>query len=128
MHGFEMGEFLTRGAEKSLSLMKVQSQAKAWLILHGRWLIDWFIKKGVKMISDVRSMPDNRERAEDSNQRRQRGVPKADNIVPAVESTPDTTLLKPEEKVPEVYAVGDCKDPGMIVDAIGSAYQIANTI
>jgi thioredoxin reductase len=33
-----------------------------------------------------------------------------------------------EGKVPEVYAVGDCKAPLLIVDAIGTGARIAREI
>jgi pyruvate/2-oxoglutarate dehydrogenase complex dihydrolipoamide dehydrogenase (E3) component len=31
-------------------------------------------------------------------------------------------------KVPEIYAVGDCKEPLLITDAIGTGASIARTI
>jgi 2,4-dienoyl-CoA reductase (NADPH2) len=42
---------------------------------------------------------------------------------------PNTELLKVlEGKVPEIYAIGDCSEPRLIVDAIADGYRIARTI
>ena len=53
----------------------------------------------------------------------------ADNIVPAMPLAPNTVLLKSlEGKVPEVYAIGDCSNPRLMVDAIADGWKIANSI
>jgi thioredoxin reductase len=31
-------------------------------------------------------------------------------------------------KVPEVYAIGDCKEPGLIADAVGTGLRTARTV
>jgi hypothetical protein len=42
---------------------------------------------------------------------------------------PDTGLFKRlEGKAPEVYAIGDCWEPRMIVDAIADGWRIAKEI
>jgi thioredoxin reductase len=54
---------------------------------------------------------------------------KADTIVPAFPLTPDMALYESlKGKIPELYAVGDCKDPLLIADAIGTASQTARNI
>ena len=53
----------------------------------------------------------------------------ADSIVPTSPLAPNTALLKSLEGGPfEVYAIGDCQEPRMIVDAIADGWQIANKI
>ena len=53
----------------------------------------------------------------------------ADTIVPAMPLTPDTELLKSlEGKVPEIYPIGDCKEPGLIPDATAGGWLIAQKI
>jgi thioredoxin reductase len=53
----------------------------------------------------------------------------ADSIVPTSPLAPNTELLKSlEGKAPEVYAIGDCREPRMIVDAIADGWKIANKI
>ena len=53
----------------------------------------------------------------------------ADNIIPAVPLNSNLALLKElEGKVPEIYAIGDCLQPGLIVDAIADGSRIAKAI
>jgi 2,4-dienoyl-CoA reductase (NADPH2) len=49
----------------------------------------------------------------------------ADTIVTALPLLPNTKLLKELDGiVPEVYTIGDCKDPHLIVDAIADGSRI----
>ena len=53
----------------------------------------------------------------------------ADGIVPARPLTPNTGLLQRlEGKAPEIYAIGDCREPLWIVDAIADGSRIARAI
>ena len=50
----------------------------------------------------------------------------ADTVIPALPLTPNTALLERlKGKTPEIYAVGDCQTPGLIVDAVKTAFQNA---
>jgi hypothetical protein len=45
-----------------------------------------------------------------------------DKIPPAIPMKPNMDLLESlRGKIPEVYAIGDCSDPRLIVDAIAGA-------
>jgi len=49
----------------------------------------------------------------------------ADTIVPALPATCNTELVKMlEDKFPEIYAVGDCRKPGLIADAITDGARV----
>ena len=53
----------------------------------------------------------------------------ADTIVPAVPLTPNTKLLNTlEGKAPEIYAIGDCKEPDIIRTAIAAGWRISRAI
>jgi thioredoxin reductase len=53
----------------------------------------------------------------------------ADTIVTALPLLPNTELLKGiERSVSEVYTIGDCKEPRMIVDSIAEGSRIGRTI
>jgi pyruvate/2-oxoglutarate dehydrogenase complex dihydrolipoamide dehydrogenase (E3) component len=53
----------------------------------------------------------------------------ADTILPAAPLMPNNGLLKIlEGKIPEIYPIGDCKDPQLIVDAIADGSRIARII
>ena len=53
----------------------------------------------------------------------------SDTIVTALPLKPNTELVKSlEDGVPEVYAIGDCKEPHLMIDAIADGSRIARTI
>jgi pyruvate/2-oxoglutarate dehydrogenase complex dihydrolipoamide dehydrogenase (E3) component len=53
----------------------------------------------------------------------------ADTVVTALPMRPNTELLKAwEGAAPEVHAIGDCKDPQLVVDAIAAGSRIARAI
>jgi 2,4-dienoyl-CoA reductase-like NADH-dependent reductase (Old Yellow Enzyme family) len=53
----------------------------------------------------------------------------ADTIVPTSPLTSNTALFESlEGTVPELYAIGDCREPGMIVDAIADAWRVAGQL
>jgi thioredoxin reductase len=54
---------------------------------------------------------------------------KADSIVSTAPLKPNTDLFKSlKGKVPKVYAIGDCKEPNIIVDAIADGWRVGNAI
>ena len=53
----------------------------------------------------------------------------ADTIVTALPLRPNTELLKSlEGRVGEIYAIGDCREPHLIIDAIDDGSRIARGI
>ncbi|UCG63729.1 MAG: hypothetical protein JSW12_13765, partial [Deltaproteobacteria bacterium] len=47
----------------------------------------------------------------------------------ACRSAPNTELLKSlEGKVPEIYPIGDCREPSLIIEAIADGSRIARAI
>jgi thioredoxin reductase len=53
----------------------------------------------------------------------------ADTIVTAMPLEPSTELLKKlEGSAPEIYDIGDCKEPNKIIDAIADGSRIARAI
>jgi hypothetical protein len=53
----------------------------------------------------------------------------ADTVVTALPLAPNLALYEAlKGKAPEVYAVGDCKDPLLIADAISAGMEVAREI
>jgi hypothetical protein len=53
----------------------------------------------------------------------------ADTVVPAVPLKPNTKLMQElEGTATEVHAIGDCIEPGVIIDATDAAYRNANAV
>jgi 2,4-dienoyl-CoA reductase (NADPH2) len=130
IHGCELAEFLTKRGRKVTIVDKAEAPGDG-MINHLRFqLFWWFRKKGVEMINSVKEYVAITDKglviltAEGYKR-----TLEADSIVPAIPMQPDTALLQTlQGKVPEVYAVGDCAEPKLIVDAIGSGFRIGRII
>jgi hypothetical protein len=56
-------------------------------------------------------------------------VVKGDTILIALPADPDTELNRAlQEKIPEIFCIGDYKRPRHIIDANGDNYQIGMTL
>jgi thioredoxin reductase len=53
----------------------------------------------------------------------------ADSIIPALPLLPDTELFRDlQNKVPEVYQIGDCREPQLTAEAIADGARIGHKI
>ena len=94
------------------------------------YLFTWFQKKGVTMISGVKQYVKITDKGLDIiNKEGVRQTIEADSIVPAMPLSPNTELLEGlKGKVSEIYAVGDCKEPLLIADAISTGMEVARSL
>jgi thioredoxin reductase len=89
-------------------------------------LLDWLDGKGVVMLPGVKYEEITDKGLTVTTQEGKKQTIEADTIVTALPLLPNTKLLKALDGiVPEVYAIGDCKDPNLIVDAIADGSRIA---
>jgi 2-enoate reductase len=92
-------------------------------------LMVWFQKKGVVAITGVKEVEVVAKGVIVTMKDGHKETIEADNVVPAIPLALNTTLLEAlKTKVPEVYAVGDCREPLLIADAIGAGSRIARTL
>ena len=91
--------------------------------------LDWYAKRGEGIIAGVKDLKITDEGVEVVTKEGERQTIKADSIVPTAPLKPNADLFKSlKGKVPQVYAIGDCKEPRMIVDAIADGWRVANAI
>ncbi len=123
IQGCELAEFLTKRGRKVIIVDTEPAMGTGMVDVLMNHLFMWFDKKGVKMISSVKEYLEISDKGLsfiDKDGKKQ--FLEADTIVPALPLIPNNFLLKSlEGKVPEIYAVGDCNDPQLIADAIGTA-------
>jgi 2,4-dienoyl-CoA reductase (NADPH2) len=92
-------------------------------------VMTWFMKKGVPAIAGVKEMEITKQGVNIVTKDGKKSSIQADTVVPAIPLSPGLLLFNSlEGRVPEIYAVGDCKDPLLIVDAIGSGSRVAQGI
>jgi 2,4-dienoyl-CoA reductase (NADPH2) len=129
IQGAELSEFLVKRG-RHVTIVDTGEFIGAGMIMHLRQqLLIWFEKKGVKMLTGVKyeEITDKGLTLVDRDGKRQ--TLEADTIVTALPLTPNTELAdKLKGIVPEVYMVGDCREPRLIVDAIRDGLETGHNI
>ena len=130
IQGAELAEFLTKRGRKVTVVETKPTIGDGMVDALQAYLLIWFRKKGVTLISGVREyveVTDQGLTIITGDGKRQ--AIEADSIVTALPLTPNNELFEGlKRKVPEVYAIGDCKDPLLIADAIGTGLRTAREV
>lgn len=94
------------------------------------YLFTWFEKKGVEMIGGVKEFVEIGDKGLifiDREGKKQ--TIEADTVIPALPLRANTGLADAlRGEVPEVYTIGDCREPLLIVDAIGTGLLTARAV
>lgn len=127
IQGAELAEFLTKRGRKVTIVEKKTVIGEGMVDALQTYLLMWFRKKGVTLIPGVREYVEVTDKGLTIiNADGQKQTIEAETIVTALPLTPNNELLAAlKARVPEVYAVGDCKDPLLIADAIGTGLRTA---
>ena len=130
LHGCELGEFLVKRGRQVTILEKSDTLGQGMVDVIRAYLFMWFRKKGVSLISSVKEYVEITEKGLTIiNKYNEEETITADTIITALPLQPDLELYASlKGKVPELYAVGDCKDPLLIVDAISKGMETARSI
>ena len=93
------------------------------------YLLNWLREKGVVMKAGVTYDRITHDGLAVLTKEGGRQIIEADTIVTALPLRPNTELLKGlEGSAPEVYAIGDSREPNMIIDAIADGSRIARAV
>lgn len=129
IQGLELAMFLVKRGRKVTIVDTVEPFAGIRKSLMNKLLITWFRMKEVPLITSVRSLEIIDKGLTLITKERERCTIEADSIIPTLPLKSNSALLKSlEGKVPEIYAVGDCNEAGLIVDAVGSSWRIARRV
>jgi 2,4-dienoyl-CoA reductase (NADPH2) len=130
IQGCELAEFLTKRGRKVTVVETKPTIGDGMVDALLAYLLIWFKKKGVTLISGVKEYVEIAEKGLTiiTGDGKKQTI-EADSIVTALPLTPNNELLNNlQSKVPEVYAIGDCKEPLLIADAIGTGLRVARGI
>jgi 2,4-dienoyl-CoA reductase (NADPH2) len=130
LHGCELGEFLAKRNRQVTIIDKSETLGQGMVDVIMAYLFQWFKKKGVRLISGVKEYVEiTQEGLTIINKDGTKETLEADTIIPALPLTPDMKLYESlKGKTPEVYAIGDCKEPLLIADAISQGMETARLI
>lgn len=130
-HGCELAEFFTKRNRKVIMVDTSGEEALGEGIPYHlkNALFIWFEKKGVTVMHGVKYVEINDKGLVIINKEGNKQLLEANTIVPSLVLEPNLELLKTlEGKVPEIYAIGDCREPNWIVDAVADGWRIARTL
>jgi 2,4-dienoyl-CoA reductase (NADPH2) len=130
--GVQLAEFLTKRNRKVTLVCEEDDMqyGEGLPRLNNFKLGEWFKEKGVEIIKNARFEEITKTGLVFTTKDGTRVTLSADSIVPVYPLKTNEDLYESlQGKVPEVYAIGACKDPkALIVDAVEDAAKIASSI
>ncbi|MEJ2740715.1 MAG: FAD-dependent oxidoreductase, partial [Dehalococcoidia bacterium] len=122
IHGLELSEFLIKRGRNVTIVESSDRLGEGMVDVFLVHLTLWFERKGIPAMTGVKYEEITDKGLTITTKEGERKTLEADTIIPALPLGPNTELAdKFQGKVSEVYAIGDCKDPLLIADAIGTA-------
>ncbi len=129
IHGCETAEFLIKRGRKVTIVDTAETPGEGMIDFRLGLFLDWYDKRGEAMITGVKSLEITAKGVSFVTKEGDKQTIEADSVMPTAPLTANTSLFKSlEGKAPEIYAIGDCHEPRMIVDAIADGWEIANKI
>jgi len=129
IQGCQLAEFLVKRGRKVTIVDTAEELGEGLAPERKTRLFIWFSKKGVTLLSGVKLEEITDKGLTFITKEGKRETIEADTIIPAMPLAANIDILKSlEGKVPEVYIIGDSKEPGLIPDAIAGGWQVANKI
>jgi hypothetical protein len=129
VHGCEIAEFLIKRGREVTIVDTAEDFGDGMIDFRLGLFLGWLDKKGVITINGAKSLEITDEGVVVTTRDGETQTLYADSIIPTSPLKPNAALLESlEGKAPEVYAIGDCREPRMIVDAIADGWRIGNKI
>jgi len=130
IQGCQTAEFLVERGRKVTIVDTAEEIGKGLLeIFIKPHLLNWLDEKGVTFYSGVKYEEITDKGLTITTKEGLRKTIEADTIVTALPMLPNTELVKQlDGMVPEIYTIGDCKDPQLVVNAIADGSRIARAI
>lgn len=127
--GCELAEFFTRRNRIVTIVDKDEKMGRNMVDVIQAYLFGWFKKKGVVLMPGCKDIEITPNGVMIITKEGEKKALQADTVVTALPLAPNMALYESlKDKVPEIYAVGDCKEPLLIVDAISAGMTTARGI
>ena len=130
IQGCQVAEFLVKRGRKVTIVDTAEEIGDGLLEIFVKpHLLNWLAEKGVTMMTGVKYEEITDKGLTITTKEGKRQTIEADTIVTALPLLPNTEFVKSlDGSVPEVYAIGDCKEPHLVVDAIADGSRVARAI
>ncbi len=129
IQGCQLGEFMTKRGRK-VTIVETGDELAKWMYEERKArLFYWFDRKGVERLAGVKLVEIVNKGLVVRTKEGETRLLEADNVICALPFSPSPTLANDlEGKVPQVYTIGDCEEPGLIPDATAAGWKLGNTI
>jgi 2,4-dienoyl-CoA reductase (NADPH2) len=130
IQGIELAEFLVKRGRQVTVVEQSEQLGELMPIRNWIKMSKWLPKKGAVLISGVKKYVEITDKGltiidKDGKER----TLEADTIATALPLKANNELLNAlKGKVPEVYAIGDCKEPRLILNAVADGYRVAQEV
>jgi 2,4-dienoyl-CoA reductase (NADPH2) len=128
-HGCEIAEFLAKRGRKVTIVEPSDIIGTGVIDFRLGPLLEWFARRGVDTFTGAAGITVTAKgvsfRLPDGSYHEI----EADTVIPTAPVEPDTTLVEQlQGRVGQVFAVGDCREAGMMVDAVAAGWAVAREI
>lgn len=129
IHGCETAEFLAKRGRKVTIAESTDKVGMEIPLLQRILLLPWFAKKGVDILTEVSYKEANDKGLVIVDKEGRERTLDADTILVTVPLKRDANLYEAlKGKAPEVLMIGDCSQPGLIIDAIAAGFTAGVTL
>ena len=129
IHGLQTAVFLTKRGKNVTVVEEAEKMGAMVIENHKVRLFGWLEEKGVQLYPGVKYEEITDKGLTITTKEGEKKTLAADTILPALPMLPDTGILEAmKDKAPEVYQIGDCGNPALIIDAIGDGSRIGRVI
>lgn len=129
IHGLQLAAFLVKRGKK-VTVVDTEAELGKGVVMSYRFrLLGWLEHKGARLLSGVRYEEITDAGLTLTTREGEKKILAADAILPALPLVPDTAFVQSlQGTAPEIYPIGDCGNPALIIDAIGDGARIGRAI
>jgi 2,4-dienoyl-CoA reductase (NADPH2) len=129
IQGCELAEFLVKRGRKVTIVDTAETIGDLMPIRNRIKLLKWLREKGAIMMSGVEYKEITRRGLTIITKEGKQQIIETDTIATALPLKPDTELIETfRGKAPQIYSIGDCREPRLIIHAIADGYRVASNI
>lgn len=129
IHGLQLAVFLVKRGRKVTVVDTAEEMGEGVIENYRVRLFWWLQRKGVPLLPGVRYERITDQGLTVTTREGERKTLPADTLLPALAMAPDADRVRSlEGTAPEIYQIGDCGNPALIIDAIGDGSRIGRAI
>jgi 2,4-dienoyl-CoA reductase (NADPH2) len=129
IQGCETAEFLIK-RDRNVTIAETSDTLGAGIpLLQWELLHPWLLKRGTKVVTGVTYREVTKKGLVVADKEGNTQTLEGDSVLVTIPLRPNTKLHEAlAGKVPELYMIGDCQEPGLIMDAMAAGFELGRTV